>query len=189
MAHQSIEQRPLTLRPMTAHDLPMLHQWLNRPHIVEWWGGERPALQEVLRDYDPKALAEARVTPWIGMLGDVPFAYAQSYVALGAGDGWWEDETDPGVRGIDQSIADPALLGRGLGTRLVRALVDHLFTDPQVTRVQTDPAPDNARAIRCYEKAGFEQVRTIVTPDGPAVYMLQGRPAGGPRQHRARSEP
>jgi aminoglycoside 6'-N-acetyltransferase-1b/aminoglycoside 6'-N-acetyltransferase-2 len=97
-------------------------------------------------------------------------------VALGAGDGWWEDETDPGVRGIDQSIADPELLGQGLGTRLVGALVDLLFSDSQVSRIQTDPAPHNLRAIRCYEKAGFRRIRTIVTPDGPALYMLRDRP-------------
>ena len=25
----------------------MLHDWLNRPHIVEWWGNERPSMDEV----------------------------------------------------------------------------------------------------------------------------------------------
>ena len=34
------------------------------------------------------------------MLNGEPIGYAQSYVALGSGDGWWEEETDPGVRGI-----------------------------------------------------------------------------------------
>ena len=29
----------VTLR-MTEHDLAMLYEWLNRSHIVEWWGGE-----------------------------------------------------------------------------------------------------------------------------------------------------
>ena len=31
---------------MTEHDLAMLYEWLNRSHIVEWWGGEeaRPTL-------------------------------------------------------------------------------------------------------------------------------------------------
>jgi AacA4 family aminoglycoside N(6')-acetyltransferase len=169
---------PVTLRLMTQDDLPMLHEWLNRPHIVEWWGGERPSLQEVRSHYHPRVLAGERVTAYIGLLGGRPFAYAQSYVALGSGNGWWEDETDPGVRGIDQSIADPELLGLGLGTKLVRALVDLLFSDPQVTKIQTDPAPDNLRAIRCYEKAGFQRIKTIVTPDGPALYMEQGRPAG-----------
>lgn len=111
------------------------------------------------------------------MRGEEPIGYAQSYVALGSGDGWWEDETDPGVRGIDQSLADPAQLSRGLGTLLVRALVELLFTDPTVTKIQTDPAPENYRAIRCYEKAGFVRQKLITTPDGPAVYMVQTRGA------------
>ncbi len=160
---------------MTEHDLPLLHEWLNRPHIVEWWGGEHPTLEEVREKYLPRVLSQERVTPYIGLLGDSPFAYVQSYVALGAGGGWWEDETDPGVRGIDQSIGLPELLGKGLGTKLVRATVSLLFTDPTVTRIQTDPAPNNARAIRCYEKAGFRRLKTIVTPDGAAVYMVRDR--------------
>lgn len=172
-------QLPVTLRAMTEDDLPLLHAWLQEPHIVEWWGGDRPSLEVVREQYAPERLAEERVTPCIAMLGDLPFAYAQSYVALGAGGGWWEDETDPGVRGIDQSIGPAALLGRGLGTRLVRAMVERLFTDPAVTRIQTDPSPDNHRAIRCYEKAGFRQVGVIATPDGPALYMVCERTAVG----------
>ena len=163
---------------MTEQDLPLLHEWLQRPHIVEWWGGEaeRPkTLAETRARYLPRLLAEERVTPYIAMQGDAAIGYAQSYVALGSGDGWWEDETDPGVRGIDQSLADPALLGRGLGTQLVRALVERLFADPAVSRIQTDPSPANLRAIRCYEKAGFRRLRTIVTPDGPAAYMVRER--------------
>lgn len=171
----------IELRLLTEDDLPMLHDWLNRPHIVEWWQGNRPTLQQVRDHYLPRVLAQEKVTPYIGLLHGKPFAYAQSYVAMGAGGGWWEDETDPGVRGIDQSIADPELLGRGFGTQLVKTLVRLVFADPRVTKVQTDPAPDNLRAIRCYEKAGFRKVREIVTPDGPAIYMLQHRPvsAGG----------
>lgn len=167
----------VSLRLMTEDDLTMLHEWLNQPHVVEWWQGERPTLQEVRERHLPRVLASENVTPYIGLLDGKPFAYAQSYVALGAGAGWWEDETDPGVRGIDQSIGHPELLGRGLGTQLVRTLVGLLFSDPQVTKIQTDPAPENLRAIRCYEKAGFRKVKTILTPDGPAIYMLQGRPS------------
>ena len=131
----------------------------------------------MLKHYLPRVLAEESVTPYIAMLGEEPIGYAQSYVALGSGDGWWEDETDPGVRGIDQSLASPTQLNKGLGTRLVRALVERLFSDPTVTKIQTDPDPNNRRAIRCYEKAGFVQQKVIITPDGPAVYMVQTRQA------------
>ena len=64
--------------------------------------------------------------------------------SCGSGDGWWEEETDPGVRGIDQSLANASQLGKGLGTKLVRALVELLFNnDPEVTKIQTDPPPSN----------------------------------------------
>jgi RimJ/RimL family protein N-acetyltransferase len=72
---------------------------------------------------------------------------------------------------------NPSQLGQGLGTILVRALVEMLFTDPAVTKIQTDPSPNNLRAVRCYEKAGFVRLKTVTTPDGPAVYMVQTRQA------------
>jgi aminoglycoside 6'-N-acetyltransferase-1b len=147
----------VTLRLMTEADLAMLHEWLHRPHIVAWWGGEdaRPSLEDVRQQYLPSVLAEEGVTPYIAMVGTQPIGYAQSYVAMGSGDGWCEEETDPGVRGIDQSLANAADLNKGLGTALVRALVNRLFSDPSVTKIQTDPSPDNHRAIRCYEKASL----------------------------------
>ena len=83
----------VTLRLMTEHDLAMLYEWLNRSHIVEWWGGEaRPTLADVQEQYLPSVLAQESVTPYIAMLNGEPIGYAQSYVALGSGDGWWEEE-------------------------------------------------------------------------------------------------
>jgi len=173
----AIMQNSITLRLMTEDDLPMLHDWLNRPHIVKWWGGEeeRPSLRDVNEQYLPRILQDEGVTPYIAMLDQESIGYAQSYVALGSGDGWWEDETDPGVRGIDQSLANASQLNRGLGTMLVRALCERLFLDEEVTKIQTDPSPYNHRAIRCYEKAGFTSQGNIITPDGSAIYMLQTR--------------
>ncbi len=106
----------VTLRLMTEHDLAMLYEWLNRSHIVEWWGGEeaRPTLADVQEQYLPSVLAQESVTPYIAMLNGEPIGYAQSYVALGSGDGRWEEETDPGVRGIDQLLANASQLGKGL---------------------------------------------------------------------------
>ena len=99
---------------------------------------------------------------------------------LEAGTDGGKKKPDPGVRGIDQSLANASQLGKGLGTKLVRALVELLFNDPEVTKIQTDPSPSNLRAIRCYEKAGFERQGTVTTPDGPAVYMVQTRQAFEP---------
>ncbi len=40
-------------------------------------------------------------------------------------------------------------------------------------RIVTDPDPANDRAVRAYEKAGFEKARMVDTPDGPALLMVR----------------
>jgi RimJ/RimL family protein N-acetyltransferase len=164
-------QPSFSFSPLTVADIPMLHDWMTRPHWIEWWGPPEP-LQAVQAEYGAKIADTTRLQSYIAWVDGRPLGYIQSYVATNCGDGWWEDETDPGVRGIDQSIGDAGDLNRGLGTGMVRAFVDKLFEDPQVTRIQTDPDPRNARAIRCYEKAGFRAVREITTPDGVALLMV-----------------
>ncbi len=77
----------------------------------------------------------------------------------------------PGARGIDQFLTDGARLSQGIGTAMIRRVLTQLFSDPNVTMVQTDPDPANRRAIRCYTKAGFESVGEVATPDGPALLM------------------
>lgn len=166
----------ITFRPLVAADMPMLHEWLCRPHVVEWWE-PAPSLDDVVEDFLPLTLPDAGTRGYIALHAGAPIGFIQSYVVAGSGDGWWETETDPGARGIDQFLADPSRLNQGLGSAMVRAFVDRLFLDPAVTKVQTDPDPENARAIRAYQKAGFVAQRVIDTPDGPALLMVRTRDA------------
>ena len=161
-------------RLMVETDVPLLHEWIQRPHVAEWWDGRGASahLEDTKRKYLPRLRDSSSVKCHFAILHGEPIGFIQSYVALGCGDGWWQDETDPGVRGIDQFLGDDSKLGQGLGTRMVTAFVRKLFEDPSVTKVQTDPNPVNGRAIRCYEKAGFRIVGRIVTPDGPALLMV-----------------
>ena len=166
----------IDFRPLTHDDLPMLGEWLRRPHVAEWWGPPE-SLDELAAEYGPGIAGTVPHRAYVVRLDGRPIGFIQSYVAAEThGDGWWLDERDPGVWGIDQFIADPTLLGQGLGTAMVHAFVARLFEHAAVTRVQTDPSPDNARAIRCYEKAGFRAVGEIDTPDGRALLMYCDRP-------------
>lgn len=167
--------RRVEFRALETADLPMLHEWLSRPHVVQWWT-PTPTRAEVDTEYGAIIDGTDPTRVWIAQLDGEPIGYIQSYRPVDThGDGWWLDEHDEGVRGIDQFLADSTQLGQGIGTAMVRAFVEKLFEDPRVTRIQTDPSPANGRAIRCYEKAGFRAVREIDTPDGAALLMYCDR--------------
>jgi RimJ/RimL family protein N-acetyltransferase len=166
----------ITFRPLTPGDLPLFHAWLSRPHVAEWWG-EIPSLAELEREYGPVIAGTEPMRCYFALVGSEPIGFVQWYTPAELHhDGWWLDEHDPGVRGIDQFLANGEQLGRGLGTAMVRSFVELLFADPSVTRIQTDPSPDNPRAIRCYEKVGFRAARELDTPDGRALLMYLDRP-------------
>lgn len=153
----------------------MLREWLARPHVAKWWDG-LPSAEDMEADYGPSI--DGVVSHWCYIVhGDErPIGFIQAYApAAFHHDGWWVEEHDVNMRGIDQFLASEDLLGRGIGTAMVRAFLDRLFREPQVTRVQTDPDPTNLRAIRCCEKAGFRRERVVETPDGEALLMYAER--------------
>jgi RimJ/RimL family protein N-acetyltransferase len=159
--------QPYQFAPFREEHVALMRDWPGRPHVAEWWDGV-PSLDEIRGEY----CRPTDIDPYIVYLDDRPIGFIQSYRAMGSADGWWRDIDDPGIVGIDQFIGEQDLLGQGHGTAMIRAFVDRLLADPSVTKVQVDPHPANARAIRCYEKVGFVPRRVIDTPDGPALYML-----------------
>ena len=159
--------------PLRETDLPMLLDWLNRPHLRKWWGPER-TIEDVREKYLPRISGHDAAEPYIAWLDGEPVGYIQTYRA-DAVPGWYPDDPGPGVWGIDQFLADGSRLGMGLGTAMVSQFVDLLFRDPAVTEIRLDPDPNNGRAIRCYEKAGFVRAGEFVSPDGPALLMRRFR--------------
>jgi aminoglycoside 6'-N-acetyltransferase-1b len=157
-------------RPLSEDDIPLLWEWLNRAHVARWWRGE-PSMEEVHEKYVPRIAGIGSARPFVALLDGEAVGYIQYYVVLEGDPDWWPDEPRPGVVGIDQFVADGERLDRGLGTAMVSQFVELVTRERSVTEVRVDPHLDNARAIRCYEKAGFRRVRRITTPDGPALWM------------------
>lgn len=153
----------------------LLHGWLNAPHVAERWDGAL-TLAEVQESYfkDEGEKCER----FLVYLDDVPLAFIQKYIACLCSEGWWEDITDRGTVGIDFFIGDAGKLNQGLGTAMLKAFVCKLFSNASVSRIISDPSPENPRSIRTLEKAGFTRLGDIITPDGAAVLLEMKRTVG-----------
>ena len=152
------------IRAVTEDDLPLLAAWLAEPHVVEWWGDPDRGLAEI-RD----AMEGVSVEPLIVELQGRPIAYLQSYDPHMEDDHPYQDQPT-GTLGIDLTIGVPDLVGIGHGSAIVRQFADALFEEG-APRLIIDPHPDNARAIRAYEKAGFRAFDTRTSLYGPALMM------------------
>jgi aminoglycoside 6'-N-acetyltransferase len=99
------------------------------------------------------------------------FAYLQCYDPAAWPEGGLGAHP-PGTRGIDQFIGEAGMVDRGHGSALIRAFTDDLL-GAGAPRIVTDPDPENARAIRAYEKAGFVKDKLVDTSDGIALLMVR----------------
>ncbi len=153
---------------MSAADLPMVRRWLEQPHVMEWWGDPDTQYALVRGDLDHPSMQQ-----YIVSVNGRPFAYLQCYDPAA-----WPDngfgELPSGTRGIDQFIGEADMIERGHGSALIRSFIDRLL-DNGTPRIVTDPSPDNSRAVRAYEKAGFRKDRLLETPDGRALLMVRNR--------------
>jgi aminoglycoside 6'-N-acetyltransferase len=156
-------------RAVEKRDLPMLESWIAQPHWQEWWGNTEKALDEI-----EAAIEEDATEPMIVELSGKPVAYVQTYDPHLEDDHPYQDQPF-GTLGIDISIGEPAMLGKGHGCAMIKALADMLFEEG-VPRLIIDPDPANIRAIKSYEKAGFAAFDTRTSEYGSALMMALDNP-------------
>lgn len=164
-------------RPLAAADFPLLVRWLNAPHARPWSGGGA-SHESVATEYGPAVAGGARVSPFIvsvdgraiGMaqwlrFGDFPEAQRLYQI------------DDPDTASCDVLIGEVDLAHRGLGAGLLQAFLARIvFADPRIGVCVTGPRPENAVAIRAYEKAGFRFLRALPEDGkGNGLYLMELR--------------
>lgn len=131
----------VVLRPLTGEDIEAVAAIVHEPSVRQWWPvPDEGTLREELGDDDCLA--------WTIRVDDEIAGWIQAC-----------EEEWPGHRsaGID-IVLGAAHQDRGLGTDALRAVIGFLLRDRGHRRLTIDPAADNARAIRVYEKVGFRPI-------------------------------
>jgi aminoglycoside 6'-N-acetyltransferase len=162
----------ISFAPVTAEHYPLLLSWLAKPHMREWWGDPGTELGYI-RD-----MVEGRDTtrPFLILSAGEPVGYIQYwFIGHFQNESWikdhpWLAELPSDTVGVDLSIGDPERLSRGLGSEALAAFVSTL-RDTGYRNIVIDPDPQNVRAVRAYEKAGFRPVASLLGRSGDALIM------------------
>ena len=139
--HDELAGARLHLRPYDRADLPALLPLVNDPDVAAWWGTyDEDGLHDELTD--------ERLTVWTIVVDGAPAGVVQAME---------EDEPDYRHASLDIFLSAD-LHGRGLGAEALRTALRHLFGERGHHRATIDPAVENERAIRSYERVGFRPV-------------------------------
>ncbi|MDI5939276.1 MULTISPECIES: GNAT family N-acetyltransferase [unclassified Micromonospora] len=138
--------RAVTLRPVTADDVPALAAIRATPEVRRWWRGGDNLTEAVRAD-----------------LGDDDLTvYAVEHDGRVVGAIQWYADDDPDYRHASLDVfLDPAVRGAGLGGDAIRTLARHLIDVHGHHRLTIDPAAANTAAIRAYAKVGFRPVGVL----------------------------
>lgn len=157
------QQGEVSLRRMldAQDDYQIMARWLSDERVLQFvYGRDNPFdIERVREKFGPRARAEDPVVPCFMMWSGRPIGYIQHYpVYDGSSYGL---ETVEGTHGADLFIGEPDLWGQGLGTDALSAMVRFLFASLKAERLVIDPRVTNQRAIRSYEKCGFEKIKVL----------------------------
>jgi aminoglycoside 6'-N-acetyltransferase len=131
-----------TLRPATADDAPALAAILAEPEVSRWW---------------PRYDAERVRTHLIEATDTVVFVVEVDGEVVGSIQ--YVEEPSPDYRHASIDVfLHPDWHGKGLGTDAVRTMARHLVHDRGHHRLAIDPAAHNEKAIRAYQRVGFQPV-------------------------------
>jgi RimJ/RimL family protein N-acetyltransferase len=175
----------ISLRDMAEDDLPLVVEWMARPHVDRWWH-EVFDLDAMRAKYLPR-LAGVEPTFMLTVLADgVPIGLAQWYR--------WDDYAEDrdnyrigvGELGIDYAIGELSACGHGAGTAMVGLLVELLGAlDGGAVAVAVTPEAANSASRRILEKNGFALVDVFQTrhldgrtPEGPTALYRRALGAG-----------
>jgi lysine N-acyltransferase len=167
------------VRPEGA-ELAIVQRWMAAPHVAEFW---RQAW--TLAEWSAAVARQhggSHSRPWLVGLDGEYVAYVEVYRA--ARDILTRHvPVEPHDLGVHLAIGDPARTGRGLGPRVLRALVAGLFAaDVSCRRVVGDPDAAHTVARRAFAAAGFVPVAEVDLPHKRAAIVAaprDGTEAGG----------
>ena len=140
-----IEGGRVSLRPVIEADYPLIHRWMNHPEVWHYMDYERPvSLSDVVEDAER---SRREGFPFTILVGDRPIG------RIGLNQFRRRDR----ICSTYMYIGEPEFWGQGFARDAVMTLLGYAFDRWDLNRVELWALGDNDRALRTYERCGFER--------------------------------
>lgn len=163
----------ITFKPLAFSDIPIMHQWFNKPHVQAFYSLRQWIEQEVLEKLKPYILSDNPVNGFIILINQQPIGYVQYYNVK---DYPWNNQNlsediIEHAAGMDLFIGEERFIGKGLGGEIIKNFLDAMIW-PQFQYCIVDPDVNNTAAIRCYEKLHFKE-HAIIEAENALKYVTR----------------
>ena len=156
----------ITINEDTMEDYTAMRNWFLEPELQKWvWCdevGELPSLERIIEKYGSRVKNPTDVFPYFILRDNEPIGFIQYYIH------------DEKTIGLDMWIGILKERNSGYGTMALKQMVDIIHKKyPDVKELFIDPEVDNIRAIKCYQKAGFQNMGEIIDEEGDKCLLYK----------------
>jgi aminoglycoside 6'-N-acetyltransferase len=156
----------VAFRSLAADDLHALLHWLADPDVHRWYDEGELTLANITARFTPAIDGSEPTHGFLIVIDGQPAGYIQAYAIGDHPDYQRQLDIDPRAVATDLFIGDAAFRNRGWGAVVLAAFLDRVvFREMGAALAMIAPDPANARAIRAYERAGFQWVKTVPVVD------------------------
>lgn len=140
----------------------LMYKWCSQEFIYEWFEQRKLSYEEMENKYKNKLLANQQQLFFINY-NDNKIGFVQIYK--------YDDKKSESLKKYDSIyeydifIGEPEYLSRGIGTQIIKYVNNYIYEKHLCDCIVLRPFKRNERAVKCYEKCGFEIVDEYVVSD------------------------
>ena len=140
----------------------LMYKWCSQEFIYEWFEQRKLSYEEIENKYKNKLLANQQQLFFINY-NDNKIGFVQIYK--------YDDKKSESLKKYDSIyeydifIGESEYLSRGIGTQIIKYVNNYIYEKYLCDCIVLRPFKRNERAVKCYEKCGFEIVDEYIGSD------------------------
>lgn len=159
--------KSINFKLLTEKDLPLLHNWFQKPHVKQWYArGENYTIDMIREKYLPRILHPESIPNFIVYADNTPIGYIQLYCVKDSLPDGVTDYNHPlfdnfksnEIAGIDLFIADENYIKQGYATLSLTNFIKE-YVQKKFMLLITDPLKNNKNAVQFFERYGFKKFK------------------------------